>query len=121
MKFLEQLQKKLNEIRSKASRLKDNGHDANTANAASTSNATESPLQPKVAFGENLNFRFASAAIELKKNSLKGRHVVANRDIEKGQILFVEKAFTFVPLNQDEINHVCHNCCRSITRNVSAP
>lgn len=133
MKFSAQMQMKLNDIRVKASRLKDTVNPASTsttANSVNTRNSTDavdttllesSPPQPVVAFGENPNFRCASAAIDLKESVLKGRHVVANRDIKQGQILFVEKAYTFVPLNKQETNYVCHTCCHTIVRDLCAP
>lgn len=74
---------------------------------------TTKSLLPEVAFGENPNFRSASEAIEVKHTSKKGRHIVANRKIKKGQILIVEKAFAFVSLIYDNNDNVCHNCCRS--------
>ncbi|XP_012219743.1 SET and MYND domain-containing protein 4-like [Linepithema humile] len=119
----EQLQKKLNEVRSKASQLKDDADDADDAddeNTANTTNTTEFS-QPQFAFGENPDFQFASAAVSLDETLSKGRHVVANRDIKKGQVLFIEKAFAFVPLNIYEMNHVCHHCCRTITAEVCTP
>ncbi|KYN41167.1 SET and MYND domain-containing protein 4 [Trachymyrmex septentrionalis] len=81
-------------------------------NADSTTDTAEFPSLPEVAFGENPNFRFASAAVEIKCTPEKGRYVVANRDIKRGQILFVEKAFAFVPLCHIKPDN-CYNCCRS--------
>lgn len=94
----------MNDITSRISCMEDNADD--------TTDTTEFPLQPEVAYGENPNFQYASAAIEIKYAPEKGRYVVANRDIKRGQILFVEKAFAFVPLSQVKTN-ICCNCCRS--------
>jgi len=77
-----------------------------------TDDTTEFPPLPDVACGENPNFPFASAAIEVKYTPEKGRYVVANRDIKRGQILFVEKAFAFVPLCYVK-SDICYNCCHS--------
>lgn len=79
MKFLEQLQRQINDIMSKISCMEEN--------ADSTTDTVEFPSLPEVAFGENPNFRFASA-VEIKCTPEKGRYVVANRDIIRGQILF---------------------------------
>ena len=68
---------------------------------------------PEPAFGENKNFPNASAALDLKFSIDKGRHIVANRDISKGQILFVERPFAFVLLDNDDSDAVCANCCKS--------
>jgi len=107
LKFLDQLQKKIDNIKVKISRMK---------NDAGSVDIKESLLQPKVAFGENLYFPSASAGIEVKYAPEKGRCVVANKHIQKGQILFVEKAFAFVPIKQtsvDALDNICHNCCHS--------
>ncbi|KYN29622.1 SET and MYND domain-containing protein 4 [Trachymyrmex cornetzi] len=101
---LEQLQKQINDIMSKISCMEEN--------ADSTTDTAEFPSLPEVAFGENPNFRFASAAVEIKCTPEKGRYVVTNRDIKRGQILFVEKAFAFVPLCHIKSDN-CYNCCRS--------
>lgn len=96
----------MDDITSKMSCMKDN------ADNTDTTDTTEFPSQPEVAYGENPNFRFASAAIEIKRAPEKGRYVLANRDIKRGQILFVEKAFAFVPLYHVKAD-ICYNCCRS--------
>ncbi|XP_043683945.1 SET and MYND domain-containing protein 4-like [Vespula pensylvanica] len=67
---------------------------------------------PELAFGENPDFPSASAAVDKKYSSEKGRYVVANRDIRKGQILFVEKPFAFVLVDYGRISGSCENCCR---------
>lgn len=69
---------------------------------------------PELAFGENPNFSGASAALDLTFSIEKGRFVVANRDINKGQILFVEKPFSFVLLDNIDSESVCTNCCKSV-------
>lgn len=100
----ERLQRQVNDITSKISCMEDD--------ADNTTDTTEFPSQPEVAYGENPNFRFASAAIEVKYTAEKGRYVVANRDIKRGQVLIVEKAFAFVPLSHVKVD-ICYNCCRS--------
>ncbi|XP_051169953.1 SET and MYND domain-containing protein 4-like [Leptopilina boulardi] len=68
--------------------------------------------KPEPAFGVNSNFPYASAALEKKCAPDKGRYVVANRDIHKGQILFVEKPFAFVLLDHEQSSSLCAHCCR---------
>lgn len=105
MNFLENLKKQVIQLSSAISRMlekKNNVVDTNT----------ETYLRPEVAFGENPDFPSASAGIEVKCAPQKGRYVVANRDIKKGQILFVEKPFAFVLLDHDKTVNFCENCCR---------
>lgn len=107
LKFLDQLQKQIDELKLKVSQI--------TQNNADNVDTRESPSQPKVAFGENPNFSSASASIEVKYSSQKGRYVVANKDIKRGQVLFVEKPFAVVPVNKNKIDifdNICHNCCQ---------
>lgn len=104
LNLIEQLQRQMNNITSQISCMEDNAN--NTADTA------EFPSLPEVAYGENPNFRCASAAIEMKNSPEKGRYVVANRDIKRGQILFVEKAFAFVPVPHVGTD-ICYNCCRT--------
>lgn len=68
---------------------------------------------PNPAFGENPDFPNASAALDLKFSVDKGRHVVANRDIQRGEVLFVEKPFAFVLLDNEYSDVVCANCLKS--------
>lgn len=113
MQFIERLQK-MNEIKLQSLNAIDGINDVNrTCNIV---NVTESPSQPKLKrlkSGENPNFRSASASIEVKHAPGKGRYVVANRNIKKGETLFVEDAFTFVLVNNNKDNTHCHNCCKS--------
>ena len=68
--------------------------------------------KPEPAFGVNPNFPYASAALEKKYAPDKGNFVVTNRDIKKGQILFVEKPFVFVLLDHEQSTSLCAHCCR---------
>ncbi|KAJ8681664.1 hypothetical protein QAD02_017456 [Eretmocerus hayati] len=67
---------------------------------------------PELAFGDHLNFSYASAALDLKFSGEKGRYVISNRDIRKGQVLFVEKPFAFVLLDHQSSGTICANCCK---------
>lgn len=74
----------------------------------------ESPIVeiPTPTYGENKNLAYASAVLELKYNADKGRHIITNRDIKMGDILFVEKPYAFVVLPDQYKSH-CHHCCSS--------
>ncbi|XP_046603722.1 SET and MYND domain-containing protein 4-like [Neodiprion virginianus] len=79
--------------------------------AENDSSRTQLCQRPDVAFESNANFPFASAALDCKYTPQKGRHVIANRDIQKGQVLFVEKPFAFVVLDQNDSSSFCRHCC----------
>lgn len=79
--------------------------------------ATESHTLPEISHGENSILPSASVAVDIKYTLQKGRHIVANRDIKRGQTLFVEKPFSFVILECDGINDLCENCCHSYGKN----
>ncbi|GAB6021414.1 hypothetical protein CHUAL_004023 [Chamberlinius hualienensis] len=64
---------------------------------------------PNKSYGENVQIPNASAAICLKYSSLKGRFTVANREIEAGDVLFVEKPYASVLLPNFNETH-CHHC-----------
>lgn len=67
-------------------------------------------LKSEIAFNENPNFPNASESVDRKYNEELGRHVIANRFIKKGEILFLEKPVSFVLLNHDALNHLCQHC-----------
>ncbi|CAL1689834.1 unnamed protein product [Lasius platythorax] len=109
----ERLQK-MNEIKLQSRNTIDGINDVNST--CDIENVTESPSQPKLKrlkSGENPNFRSASASIEVKYTPEKGRYVVANRNIKKGETLFIEDAFSFVVVNNNKYNTLCHNCCKN--------
>ncbi|XP_075229356.1 protein-lysine N-methyltransferase SMYD4-like [Lycorma delicatula] len=70
-------------------------------------------LPPKLKNGESKELMYASSALSLKENSKKGRHIVANVDIKKGDVLFFEKPFAFVVLPGPS-ETVCHHCCTPV-------
>lgn len=50
-------------------------------------------------------------------DKVRGRHVVANTKIRKGDVLFIEKAFIFAPVfreNKEFYSFKCYNCLRDI-------
>ncbi|XP_012153884.1 protein-lysine N-methyltransferase SMYD4 isoform X2 [Megachile rotundata] len=69
-----------------------------------------SKVKSQIIFEENKNFPNASASIDIKYNEEVGRHVVANKFINKGEILFVEKPISIVLIPNESISDRCHNC-----------
>ncbi|KZC08204.1 PREDICTED: SET and MYND domain-containing protein 4 [Dufourea novaeangliae] len=67
-------------------------------------------LKSKLMFDENPDFPCASTGIVRKYNEELGRHVIANRFIKKGEILFLEKPVSFVLLNHNTVDHLCQHC-----------
>ncbi|KAF6201331.1 hypothetical protein GE061_005779 [Apolygus lucorum] len=65
----------------------------------------------KNSFSPNSKLVGASDSVELRKSAKKGRHVIATRDIELGEIVFFEEPFTFVCLPDPSHLH-CQFCCR---------
>ncbi|XP_014236849.1 SET and MYND domain-containing protein 4-like [Trichogramma pretiosum] len=79
--------------------------------ATSPVNACVSPASDHIIFEENSEFLSASKNLSIKFSVEKGRYVVANQDIKKGDTLFYEKPFAFVLLDNGESDAVCANCC----------
>ncbi|KAK1137915.1 hypothetical protein K0M31_002409 [Melipona bicolor] len=73
-----------------------------------------SRLKSKIIFEENVNFPNASINIDRIYNEELGRHVVANKCIKKGDILFMEKPVGFVLLSHDTLS-LCPHCICSNT------
>ncbi|KAG8035770.1 hypothetical protein G9C98_001426 [Cotesia typhae] len=63
----------------------------------------------------NINFPSASSKLSREYSPIRGRHVIANESIQKGDILFVEKPFAFVPLDNATSDILCTHCCGLIT------
>ncbi|XP_059351666.1 SET and MYND domain-containing protein 4-like isoform X2 [Daphnia carinata] len=63
--------------------------------------------------GENLSFKGASAALDIRHSMEKGRYVVANRDIMAGETLFVEQPNALVVLSDFQTAR-CHHCTREM-------
>ena len=79
-----------------------------------------SKIKSQIKFEENENFPNASSSIDKKYNEEVGRHVVANRMIKRGEILFLEKPVSFVSVNFDGLSDYCHHC-NCLTRDVPVP
>lgn len=72
-------------------------------------------LKSKLMFDENPDFPCASTCIDKRYNEELGRHVIANRFIQKGEILFLEKPISFILTHHDPIGTFCQNCNYSDT------
>lgn len=83
----------------------------------STGDGHEAFCIPVPTCGENERFAYASAALDLRYTEEQGRHVITNRDLKMGDILFVERPYAFVVL-PDQYGAHCHNCCASYTAPV---
>ncbi|KAB0792442.1 hypothetical protein PPYR_14401 [Photinus pyralis] len=69
----------------------------------------------------NCNFLSASSAVSLRYDEIRGRHVVANKRLKPGDILFVEKPFVFAPVFNDdkELSLTrCYNCLKLIYSSI---
>ncbi|OAD52317.1 SET and MYND domain-containing protein 4 [Eufriesea mexicana] len=66
-------------------------------------------LKSQIIFEENVNFPNASVNVDIVYNEEVGRHVVANKYIKKGDILFLEKPICFTLLS-DNIYNLCQYC-----------
>ncbi|XP_045027632.1 SET and MYND domain-containing protein 4-like isoform X1 [Daphnia magna] len=63
--------------------------------------------------GENLSFKGASTALDIRHSVEKSRYVVANRDIMAGETLFVEQPNALVVLPDFQTTR-CHHCTREL-------
>lgn len=78
-------------------------------------------LLPAFEREENKNFAFASDKIRLNYDEQKGRHVVANENIKTGDVLFVEKAFSFAPVfkkKQEFYLFKCFYCLKDVISGI---
>ncbi|VEN37449.1 unnamed protein product [Callosobruchus maculatus] len=65
---------------------------------------------PTFSEGENENFAYASSKVKISYDKTKGRHVVASKNIQKGEVLFIEKAFIFAPVFKENREFYPFNC-----------
>ncbi|XP_076297821.1 protein-lysine N-methyltransferase SMYD4-like isoform X2 [Lasioglossum baleicum] len=72
-------------------------------------------LRSMLKFDENPNFPNASLSIDRKSNEEPGSHVIANRFIRKGEVLFIEKPVSFKLLNDYAGGRICQQCNRLCT------
>lgn len=76
---------------------------------------------PEFDEGENQHFAYASSKIKMRYDKLRGRHVAANKNIRKGDVLFMEKAFIFAPVfkeNKEFYSFKCYNCLKDIISSI---
>ncbi|XP_057661790.1 SET and MYND domain-containing protein 4-like isoform X1 [Diorhabda carinulata] len=76
---------------------------------------------PEFSEGENSSFAYASSKIKMGYDKTRGRHVVATKNISKGDVLFVEKAFIFAPVfkeNKEFYSFKCYSCLKDIISSV---
>ncbi|KAH1003901.1 SET and MYND domain-containing protein 4 isoform X1 [Dendroctonus ponderosae] len=71
--------------------------------------------------GENQTFAFASSKLKMSYDKIRGRHVIAQKSIQRGDVLFVEKAFIFAPVfkeNKELYSFKCYNCLTDIISSI---
>lgn len=93
---------------------------------------------PEFDEGENINFAYASSKIKMRYgrkqfeyyfmkcdvfsyDKVKGRHVIAKKKVDRGDILFIEKAFVFAPIfreNKDFHPCKCYNCLKDVISSI---
>lgn len=66
---------------------------------------------PKVSGNPNTKIECASDYVEIIRDDIMGRHIVATRDIEPGEVLAVENSYTTILLRKRYLTH-CYNCLR---------
>ncbi|XP_063982204.1 SET and MYND domain-containing protein 4-like [Diachasmimorpha longicaudata] len=76
-----------------------------------TTNDPQEVITPEKLMETNANYPSASPSLTRNHSPTRGRFVTAMKPIKKGEILFVEKPFAFVPLDHETSNLVCGNCC----------
>lgn len=54
-----------------------------------------------------------------RSNSEKGRYVLAEKDVKRGDILFVEKAYAFAPIFDDNLNLPHDRCYYCLIQNIA--
>ncbi|XP_066256363.1 SET and MYND domain-containing protein 4-like [Euwallacea similis] len=76
---------------------------------------------PALEEGENENFAYASSKIKMSYDKTRGRHVVSTKNIKRGDVLFVEKAFICAPVfkdNKEFIPFKCYYCLKDVLSSV---
>lgn len=76
-------------------------------------------LKSQIIFEENTNFPNASITIDRIYNEKLGRHVVANKFIKEGDILFLEEPISFVLLNHDTYSFCQY--CNNLNTDIPVP
>lgn len=66
---------------------------------------------PEIESDRNPSIDCAKNCVEIKNNSEFGRHVIATRKINIGEVIAVEKPFTAILLKDDYLTH-CYHCLK---------
>ena len=69
---------------------------------------TSNPILETYSINECLNIQY---------NGLKGRHCIANRDIQPGESLFIEKSYCFILLPEFNLNY-CQRCMKLLYNDI---
>lgn len=72
---------------------------------------SDASINPETMLPKNEGFPFASSSVMLKTCPKRGRHVVAVKKIKRGEVLFVEKPFAWVPVTHGNDAQLCAHCC----------
>ncbi|XP_041366619.1 uncharacterized protein LOC121381395 [Gigantopelta aegis] len=80
--------------------------------SVNTFNNNHGPV-PSVEGKVSYQFPYMTSNVVLKYTEERGRGLFAERDIEVGEVLIVEKPYNSVLLKGYEMNH-CHHCCNSL-------
>ncbi|CAL4240925.1 unnamed protein product [Meganyctiphanes norvegica] len=75
---------------------------------------------PELHMGESTKLKYMSSAFELKESLDQGRHIVAGKDIPKGNVVFTEKPYAAILLPEYHLSH-CHTCCAPAMNPVPCP
>lgn len=70
---------------------------------------TNQSVLPPLKTGYHKTFKGASALIDVNSSPDKGRYVVANADISRGDVLFVEEPFAIYVSHKD-VSQICSHC-----------
>ncbi|XP_043278345.1 SET and MYND domain-containing protein 4-like isoform X2 [Venturia canescens] len=73
--------------------------------------ANHAVINPEDMLPKNEQFPFASPSLILKTCPNRGRYVIAGKRIRKGELLFVEKPFAWVPVTDGNNASLCAHCC----------
>lgn len=74
-----------------------------------TESKNKGPLKPKLSHPANKTVPFIVDCLELQQNKRYGRHIIANRNLEVGEIIAIEDPFCSV-LNRDRPYKHCEHC-----------
>ncbi|XP_037079259.1 uncharacterized protein LOC119100256 [Pollicipes pollicipes] len=75
---------------------------------------------PAPSYGRSQTLPAASAAVELASSPDRGRMLVANRDLQPGDVVIVERALCWTALPEAWSSH-CYHCCRRLEAGEPCP